>query len=295
MLPTHHTRSGTATSTSSSSSLLLKLTYTEYAARMVRFRQMDFEYALWLMLNLIISPRTAFRSTLYHSRTKHQWARDDPAFVVVLLYLLLVASVSWSFAFAWRTPLQVLGLFAYVACVDFLLLGVALSTIGWWFANAYLHEQAQSQLGALQASSSHVGGSAYARLASRAASGASWAIAHGAAAAERRSGESVEWLYAFDVHCNAFLPIYLLLYLAQYLLLPVLLRPGLFARFLANGLYALAFSSYHYLTFLGYSEMPFLTKCEVFVYPIALVLLAFALSLPLGVNCSALVVYIYFG
>ena len=41
--------------------------------------------------------------------------------------------------------------------------------------------------------------------------------------------------------------------------------------------------------------MPFLTKCEVFVYPIALVLLAFALSLPLGVNCSALVVYIYFG
>ncbi len=80
--------------------------YAEYARRALRFRQMDFEYALWLMANLCISPRTAFRSTLYHSRTKHQWARDDPAFVVLLLYLLLVASISWSFAFAWRTPLQ---------------------------------------------------------------------------------------------------------------------------------------------------------------------------------------------
>jgi hypothetical protein len=37
--------------------------YAEYAARMLRFRQMDFEYASWLMVNLCISPRTAFRST----------------------------------------------------------------------------------------------------------------------------------------------------------------------------------------------------------------------------------------
>ena len=250
------------------------LTY-EYAARMLRWRQMDFEYAMWLMANLCISPRTAFRSTLYHSRTKHQWARDDPAFVVVLLYLLLVASVAWSFAFAWRTPLQVLGLFAYVACIDFLLLGVTLSSIGWWFANAYLHEQMQApQLG-----------SAYHRLASRAAE-ASWSQ-------ERR--ESVEWMYAFDIHCNAFVPVYMLLYVLHYLLLPLLLRPGFFPALLSNALFAAAFSTYHYLTFLGYSEMPFLHKCEVFVYPIALVLLAFALSLPLGINCTATVVYIYFG
>ena len=109
-------------------------TKAEYIERMMRYRQMDFEYAMWLMANLVISPRTAFRSTLYHSRTTGQWARDDPAFVVLLLYLLLIASVSWSFAFAWRTPLEVLGLFAYVACVDFLLLGLSLSTVGWWLS-----------------------------------------------------------------------------------------------------------------------------------------------------------------
>ena len=250
-----------------------RLFSAEYAARMLRYRQMDFEYAMWLMVNLCISPRTAFRSTLYHSRTKHQWARDDPAFVVVLLYLLLVASVAWSFAFAWRTPLQVLGLFAYVACVDFLLLGVTLSTIGWWFANNYLHEQAQQPPAP--------GGSAYRRPQ------APWA------AEERR--ESVEWLYAFDIHCNAFVPVYLVLYVLQYLMLPLLLRPGLLARLLSNTLFAGGFSAYHYLTFLGYSEMPFLHKCEIFVYPIALVLLAFVLSLPLGINCTATIAYIYFG
>ena len=215
---------------------------------------------------------------LYHSRTKHQWARDDPAFVVVLLYQLLIASIAWSLAFAWRTPLQFLGLYAYVACVDFLLLGVLLSTGGWWFANAYLHVDAQP--------AAAPGGHAHSRLAARAA-GAAWA------AEERR--EAVEWLYAFDIHCNAFLPIYVTLYVLQYLLLPLLMRPGFVPRVAANALYAAAFSAYHYLTFLGYSELPSLDKCEVFVYPIALVLLAFVLSLPLGVNCTQLVAYIYFG
>ena len=275
MLPiTSHTAERSTTSGLYGSSA-----YAEYAARMLRFRQMDFEYAMWLMANLCISPRTAFRSTLYHSRTKHQWARDDPAFVVVLLYLLLVASVSWSFAFAWRTPLQVLGLFAYVACVDFLLLGGVLATVGWWLANTYLHEDAQQP---------QMGGSAYARLASRAAEASPWQHA-----SERR--EAVEWLYAFDIHCNALVPIYLLLYVLQYLLLPLLLRPGFLARVLSNLLFAAAFSAYHYLTFLGYSEMPFLHKCEVFVYPIALVLVGAVLATLLGINCTGLIVYIYFG
>ncbi len=236
----------------------------EYARRLVRYKQMDFEYALWLMTNLCVSPRTAFRTALYHSRTKNQWARDDPAFVVVLLYLLLIASAAWSFAFSWRTPLQVIGLFLYVAAVDFLLLGAALATAGWALANTDRHE-----------------------------SGPSTAASEWSAAPERR--EAVEWLYAFDVHCNAFLPLFLLLHVGQYLLLPLLLRPGMLAALASNTLYAAAFSVYHYLTFLGYSELPFLHRCEIFVYPIAGILLVLLLSLPLGLNCTATVAYIYFG
>ena len=239
-------------------------TFAEYAHRIVRFRHMDFEYALWLMANLCLSPRTAFRTTLYHSRTKHQWARDDPAFVVVLLYLLLVAAIAWSLAFAQRTPLEVICLYLYVALVDFLLLGAALASAGWWVSNNYLLSNTAPTSG--------------------------WG---GATAPERK--EYVEWLYAFDVHCNALLPVYLLLHVVQYLLLPVLLRPGILPCLLSNSLFAGAFSIYHYLTFLGYSELPFLHRCECFIYPIALVLVAFVLSLPLKFNCSATVAYIYFG
>ena len=50
--------------------------------------------------------------------------------------------------------------------------GAALATVGWWLANTYLHEAPAS--------------------------------VNEFAAAERR--EAVEWRYAFDVHCNAFLP-----------------------------------------------------------------------------------------
>ena len=40
------------------------------------------------------------------------------------------------------------------------------------------------------------------------------------------------------------------------------------------------------------AELPFLHRCEFFIYPIALVLLAFVLSLPLNFNCTATVAYI---
>ena len=55
------------------------------------------------------------------------------------------------------------------------------------------------------------------------------------------------------------------------------------------------FIRYHYLTFLGYSELPFLHRCECFVYPIALVLLAFVVSLPFNFNATVWVARYYFG
>ncbi len=37
--------------------------------------------------------------------------------------------------------------------------------------------------------------------------------------------QRVEWLYAFDVHCNGFFPLYVLLYVVQFFLTPILLQP----------------------------------------------------------------------
>ena len=65
--------------------------------------------------------------------------------------------------------------------------------------------------------------------------------------------QNVEWLYSFDIHCNAFFPLFLILYVVQYFLLPVLLTDGFLPLLLSNSLYAIAFCYYHYITFLGYS------------------------------------------
>lgn len=102
---------------------------------------------------------------------------------------------------------------------------------------------------------------------------ASWAFAnrylcrHHAHSVE----QEVEWLYAFDVHCNAFFPMFLLLYPVQYLLLPLVLREGFVGNLIGNTLYLSAFVAYHYIHFLGYLALPFLHKTEVFLYPVVAV------------------------
>ncbi|KAK2093188.1 hypothetical protein P7K49_029717 [Saguinus oedipus] len=45
---------------------------------------MDFEFAAWQMLYLFTSPQRVYRNFHYRKQTKDQWARDDPAFLVLL-------------------------------------------------------------------------------------------------------------------------------------------------------------------------------------------------------------------
>ena len=43
------------------------------------------------------------------------------------------------------------------------------------------------------------------------------------------------------------------------------------------------------------AELPFLRRCEVFVYPIGPILIALVLSLPVKLNATEIVVFTYFG
>lgn len=51
----------------------------------------------------------------------------------------------------------------------------------------------------------------------------------------------IEWAYAFDVHTNAFFPLYLTLYLAQLFLLSVIVKDNWVCIFLGNTLYFVAY------------------------------------------------------
>lgn len=107
--------------------------------------------------------------------------------------------------------------------------------------------------------------------------------------------QSVEWLYALDVHCNAYFPLFVLLYVAQYFAVLPLAAPSLLATLCANTLYLAAFSYYHYVTFLGYTALPFLQHTVSYLYPIALLVLLYVLALSCNYNLTLAVLNFYFG
>jgi hypothetical protein len=73
--------------------------------------------------------------------------------------------------------------------------------------------------------------------------------------------QSVEWGYCFDVHCNSFVPWFMLTYVVQLLLLSVVLRDGIVAVLVSNVLYLCASGAYWYITFLGYSGILLCVLC----------------------------------
>lgn len=198
---------------------------TQYMRRMVHWAQMDVDYTYAQMLSLCLAPRTVYQLTSYRKQTKNQWARDDPAFVVLLVFFLAVAAVSYSVALQSRGA-GILRLLLLFVGVHFVFTGTLIATLSWFISNRFLRVQSF----------------------------------HGV---EQR----MEWMYAFDIHCNAFFPLFVVLYVVHYFLLPVLVKPSTGTLILGNVLYAVALCYYFYVTWLGYTTLPFLERTEVFLYP----------------------------
>ncbi|KAL6639759.1 hypothetical protein ACP70R_022581 [Stipagrostis hirtigluma subsp. patula] len=171
------------------------------------------------------------------SKTKNQWARDDPAFVVILILFLVFATSAYCAAYGQSASHAALTITS-VVLIHFLFAGIVLATLCWFLTNSYLREEPNS----------HV--------------------------VEQR----VEWLYAFDVHCNSFFPAFVIIYVLQYFLSPLLVAHGFFPALLSNLLFVVAISYYHYLNFLGYDVLPFLDRTTFFLYPIGLVIILSPLS-----------------
>lgn len=134
----------------------------KYLRRLLHFRQMDFEFALWQMLYLFTSPQRVYRNFHYRKQTKDQWARDDPAFLVLLSIWLcgtshvlmawpgylssVFAFISWFHLFLAVSTigfglvldmgaLETLKLLLWVVFVDCIGVGLLISTFMWWVVN----------------------------------------------------------------------------------------------------------------------------------------------------------------
>ncbi|KAK7685078.1 hypothetical protein QCA50_011915 [Cerrena zonata] len=179
--------------------------------RLFKFSQMDFELAAWQLTYLCVAPKRVYRNVYFHKQTKNTWARDDPAILILLSACLVVSALAWSFVYQ-LSPLGAIQLALLMIFRDYLLVGIVVATIVWLFANKVLVSPP-----------SH----------------------------STPQDSVVEWAYAFDVHTNAFFPLYLTLYLAQLFFVPVIMKNNWICLFLSNTLYLAAFSQYIYGLYLG--------------------------------------------
>ncbi|XP_053615204.1 protein unc-50 homolog [Plodia interpunctella] len=109
----------------------------KYLRRLFKFNQMDFEFAAWQMVYLFVAPQKVFRNFNYRKHTKSQFARDDPAFLVLLSVWLFLSSICFAVAMglSWS---RVVGFVLFVVFVDFIGAGILVSTIFWYLCNKYL-------------------------------------------------------------------------------------------------------------------------------------------------------------
>jgi UNC-50 family len=143
-----------------------------YLRRLTKPKQMEWEFALWTMLQLLISPKTVYRQTSYHRQTKGGWCRDDPAFVVLSAGGMAVLSLIFNLIFN-----ESLSNILYVAIstvfVYYLACGFVLATITWNIANKLLHSR-------LPSAPPHIN----------------------TAAGCDSTNAVVDWPFCFDVHCS---------------------------------------------------------------------------------------------
>ena len=127
------------------------------------------------------------------TETKGHYRRDDPSFAVLLSFFLCIAALAWGLAYA-RGFLSILKLMIFMVGVDFALVGLLIATSAWVLAKKFLR-----------------GGRRTVGVSSDDISGVSGA-------------EELEFGYCFDVHCNAFFPVFVWLYVVQYFVMPFLIK-----------------------------------------------------------------------
>ncbi|RDB30395.1 Protein unc-50 [Hypsizygus marmoreus] len=221
--------------------------------RLHRFQQMDFELAAWQLTYLCLAPRRVYRNVYFHKQTKNTWARDDPAILVLISACLCVSAVAWAVVYSYSI-FETIQLAFFMILRDYLLTGIVIATILWFVSNRLLLSPPS----------------------------------HSTPADSR-----VEWAYAFDVHTNAFFPLYLALYLAQLFLLPIIFKDNWVCLWVGNTLYLAAFAQYTYGIYLGLNALPFLVRSELLLSPLLPLFTAYIISL-LGFNVAKGVLGVYF-
>jgi len=156
---------------STSSALSASQQSIQYLQRLVDFRQMDVQSALDQMKSLLSTRPQVVYKTSYYRKQTKNHWARDDPAFVALQGIFLVAAVV-AYSIAFRISLTgAVSFLLYTLLWNWIGMGLLLSTLCREIANRHL---------VVHQSTSHV-------------------------------RQQVEWLYAFDIHCNSFLPVFVLL------------------------------------------------------------------------------------
>lgn len=208
---------------------------------------------------LFLAKRT-YLSNNSAAETKHTFHRPDPSFTYLLCLFLLLTSFAWSLAYtpAFSNVLKLALMFVFV---HFLAGSLALSTAAYFLVGRFL-------------------GPGIAGLPGRRRQQGLFGPPSGT------RGDILEFGYCFDVSIRAFFPPYVLLYIVQFVLLPVIRHDNRASEFFGNLLYLAAATYWTVITFLGYNALHFLHHTQLLLSPMALWLGVWLLCTITGINLS---------
>ncbi|CAH8547310.1 unnamed protein product [Schistosoma haematobium] len=233
-----------------------------YFRRLFHVRHMDFEYALWQMWQLFVGPQRVFRNFNYRKCSRQQWARDDPAFLVLMMVFLIFTSLGFAFCMS-LNAIQSVEFVLWVVFVDFIAISLLQATFFWIITNHFFLDSSKSrpQLNGL--------------------------------GPFVETDPEVEWGYAFDVHLNGFFPALCILHLLQLPFLYIILQNWFIGRLLGNTFWLTSFTYYTYITFLGYRTLPFLKRTTVLLWPVTAAIVIYVVSLIMKWNFTLFLCHFY--
>ncbi|WRT64750.1 uncharacterized protein IL334_001684 [Kwoniella shivajii] len=229
--------------------------------RLTKFRSMDFELAFWQLTYLVVAPRRVYKQTYHHKQTKNQWARDDPAMLLLIAGCIGAAGIAWSILYRFQ-PLKALYTISIMIFRDFLLFSLITSFILYTISNKLL----------ITSSSSSSSSSSSLQL----------------------SDNKVEFAYSFDVAVNSFFPFFLTVYIGLLPIIAVVTKDNWVCLWVGNTLFLIAQVQYIYVTYLGYVALPFVARSEILLSPLLPIFGGYLLSL-LGFNIAKHALEAYFG
>lgn len=168
---------------------------------------------------------------MQQKQTKNTWHRPDPAFTYLLSFFLLLTSIAWGLAYAdgFSKTLKITLVFIFGHFVG---MSVLVSTFAYFLVGRLL-------------------GPGVKGLSGRRRTGLF---------TSQGDGENLEFGYCWDVSIRAFFPVWVFVYVVQFILMPVVAKEIWLSRFFGNLIYLVAFSYYCVITFLGYNGMSISTE-----------------------------------